>query len=130
MCISEDVASMLLRTSRFFVFSLERSSRSFSVSAMETLSSAASAIFCFFSVAIVSMSSSEVIGKLEGRSFFFFVGGRAGRTFDRGFFLLESFSTTDGWADLLLCFTGDVSLHEVLSLVSLLEEDFPVGVVG
>ena len=97
---------------------------------METLSSAESAIFCFLSVAIVSTSSSEVIGKLVGRSFFFFVGGRAGRTFDKGFFLLESFSTTDGWADLLLCFTGDVSLHEVLSLVSLLEEDLPVGVVG
>ena len=33
-------------------------------------------------------------------------------------------------ADLLLCFMGDVSLHEVLSLGSFLEEDFPVGVDG
>ena len=83
------------------------------------------AIFCFFSVAIVSTSSSEVIGKLVGRSFFFFVGGRAGRAFDKGFFLFESSFTIDGSADLVLCFKGVVSWFDVLSLDSLFEEAFP-----
>ena len=60
-----------------------------------------------------------------GRSFFFFVGGRAGRAFDKGFFLLKSSFTTDGSADLVLCFMGVVSLLDVLSLGLLLEEDSP-----
>ena len=86
------------------------------------------AIFCFFSVAIVSMSSSEVIGELVGRSFFFFVGGRVGRAFDKGFFLLESSFTISGSADLELCFKGVVFKSDVLRLDSFLEEVFPGGV--
>ena len=86
------------------------------------------AIFCFFSVAIVSTSLSEVIGELVGRSFFFLVGGRVGRAFDKGFFLFESSFTISGSADLVLCFKGVVSKSDVLRLDSLLEEVFPGGV--
>ena len=83
------------------------------------------AIFCFFSVAIVSTSSSEVIGRLVGRSFFLFVGGGAGRAFDKDFFLFESSFTIDGSADLVLCFKGAFDWLDVFCLDSFFEEVFP-----